>query len=261
MPSFLAKSIESCTIRFCNTFEDYDKCIELQRLVWNSVDLELTSARIYIISWNAGGFLLGAFTPEEELVGFLHTFPAHDENNEAIYYSHMLAIKPEWQNSGLGQMLKLRQREQALERGIRLIVWTFDPLQSRNAHFNINKLGCVTRKYKVNLYGTATSSVFDEGIEADRLLAEWWVRSPRVESVVANQSITIPTDWPFVEIPYDFAAVRSQDLAQARQWRYHVRSEFEKMFADGLICAGFQPGTSDRFSRYYFTDPEQLNLQ
>src|SRR5438094_980536 len=148
------------SIRNCNTFEDYEQCIELQRKVWHLRDIDITPLRIYVISQNAGGFTLGAFSSNGELVGFLHTLPAVGEGREFIYYSHMLAIIPELQNSGLGRELKLRQRERALENNVRYIIWTFDPLQSRNAHLNINKLGCVVRRYKVNFYSTSMASVF-----------------------------------------------------------------------------------------------------
>src|SRR5205823_4269133 len=119
------------------------------------------------------------------------------EGQEFIYYSHMLAIIPELQNSGLGRELKLRQRERALENNVRYIIWTFDPLQSRNAHLNINKLGCIVRRYKVNFYSTSMASVFDADIESDRLMAEWWVNLPRVESAIAGRAPTVSADAPF----------------------------------------------------------------
>lgn len=240
------------TIRLCTSFEDYDKCLELQRKVWGVPEVDVTPSRIYVISSNAGGFLMGAFTPEARLVAFLHTFPGFNEEREPFYYSHMLAVTPELQNSGLGYLLKLKQRERALEKGVRYVQWTFDPLQSRNAYFNINKLGCVVRSYKVNYYGATNTSVFDAGIEADRLMAEWWVNTARVERVIAGERPPVPAGAPYVEVPVNYNDVRAGGLNEARKWRLEVRARFQEMFARGLTVTAFERG--DKMSRYYFTE-------
>jgi predicted GNAT superfamily acetyltransferase len=244
---------ENYTIRICNTFEDYEKCIELQRKVWHLRDIDITPLRIYVISQNAGGFTLGAFSSEGEMIGFLHTLPAVGERREFIYYSHMLAIVPEMQNSGLGREMKLRQRERALENRVPYLIWTFDPLQSRNAHLNINKLGCIIRRYKINFYSSSMASVFDANVESDRLMAEWWISSPRVEAAIAGRRPDFPPDAPFVEVPYDIASVRAHNLDAVREWRNKTREQFQSVFGRGLVCTGFEPGSEERLSRYYFT--------
>jgi predicted GNAT superfamily acetyltransferase len=244
--------VSNYTIRVCNSLEDYEQCMELQRAVWHLEDIDITPLRIYVISQNAGGFTLGAFSPEGKLVGFLHTLPAVGENREMSYYSHMLAVIPELQNSGLGSELKLRQRERAIENKIRYIVWTFDPLQSRNANLNINKLGCIVRRYKVNFYGRL-GSVFDADVESDRLMAEWWVISPRVEAAIAGERPPVPEGAPFVEVPYNIGEVRSRDLEEGKHWRYKTREEFQNMLGRGLVCTAFERGGEDRLSRYYFS--------
>lgn len=245
----------SYTIRECDDFEDYEKCVALQRKVWNTDEREITPPRIYIISKNSGGFLVGAFTPDNELLGFLHSFGGFDEKFQPIYYSHMLAVLPEERNSGLGQELKLWQRERALKQKIQKVTWTFDPLRSLNAHFNINKLGCIIRHYKVNFYGTGATSVFDSGIEADRLKAEWWVDTQRVKQVLQGQIPSIPKNTPYIEIPVDISEVRERSLEETKEWRHRVREKFQAMFAQGLICTGFSRGQGTQFSRYYFTEP------
>ncbi len=208
---------------------------------------------MYIIAQHSGGFTLGAFSPEEQLLGFLNTLPAIGDGNKAIYYSHMLGIAPEFQDNGIGYALKLRQREEAIKNNIPLIRWTFDPLQSRNGHFNINKLGCVVRKYKVNFYGAGASTIFDAGIEADRLIAEWWVASRRVENALSRAQDIINETSPFVEVPLDFAVVRARNLEEANQWRSQVREEFQKLLDRNLVCTGFIPGSQSRLSRYCFS--------
>ncbi|MBI4854345.1 MAG: GNAT family N-acetyltransferase [Acidobacteria bacterium] len=242
------------TIRECDKFEDYEKCIELQRKVWHTEELEVTPPRIYIISKNSGGFLVGAFTLDNQLLAFLHSFGGFDEGLQPIYYSHMLAVLPEYRNSGLGQELKLWQRERALKQKIQKITWTFDPLRSLNAHFNINKLGCIVRQYKINFYGTGNTSVFDSGIEADRLKAEWWVNTQRVKQAINSQIPPIPKNAPYIEIPIDISEVRERSLEETKEWRYKVREEFQKMFLQGLTCVGFLRGQDTQLSRYYFAE-------
>jgi predicted GNAT superfamily acetyltransferase len=255
--SMTAISANSYTIRFCKTFDDFNQCIELQRKVWNIGDLEITPSRIYVISQNAGGFLLGAFTPENRLIGFLHTFPAFGEDRSLIYYSHMMAVEPELQNIGLGRELKLRQCQHAIENNIQQIIWTFDPLRSRNAYFNINKLGCIVRRYKVNFYGADNGSIFDAGIESDRLMAEWWVNSRHANAALNNKPLKIPTDAPFIEVPVEYTTVRSRSLAEAQEWRLRVREQFQYLFKHGLVCTGFERGNGEQMSRYYFTEWQQ----
>jgi predicted GNAT superfamily acetyltransferase len=242
------------TIRRCENFDDYQKCIDLQCSVWNFSELEATPPRIYVISQNCGGFLIGAFTPQNELLAFLHSFGGFDENLQPMYYSHMLAVVPEYHNSGLGRELKLWQRQEAIKHKIKKVTWTFDPLRSLNAHFNINRLGCIIRQYRANFYGTGNTSVFDSGIEADRLKAEWWVSTDRVAKIVAGELPSIPHDAPYVEIPVDISAVRENSLEETKMWRLKVREEFQKMFAQGLTCTAFVRGEGNSLSRYYFTE-------
>jgi predicted GNAT superfamily acetyltransferase len=124
----------------------------------------------------------------ETLVGLALAFVATREGL-AYLHSHMVAVLDEYQNREMGRMLKLAQRENALDRGINLIEWTFDPLQLKNAHFNIERLGAIVRRYLPNLYGR-TSSPLHAGLPTDRLVAEWWVRSQRVEAVLAGRPRT-----------------------------------------------------------------------
>ncbi len=250
-------STPNYTIRRCENFEDYEKCMELQRKVWHTTDLEITPARIYIISQNSGGFLIGAFTENNELLAFLHSFAGIDPQNQPIYYSHMLAVVPEYRNSGLGRELKLWQRIEAIKNKIKKVTWTFDPLRSLNAHFNINKLGCIVREYKVNFYGTDNTSIFDAGIESDRLKAEWWVDNERVEKAVQGENLPIDLSSPYVEIPTDISVIRGDSLAITKEWRLRVRKDFQAMFDQELVCTGFVRGQQDQFSRYYFSKPPQ----
>ncbi|HEY8459983.1 MAG TPA: GNAT family N-acetyltransferase, partial [Blastocatellia bacterium] len=171
--------IPQYAIRKCETIEEFEACVEMQREVWQFADLDVTPLRSYVVASNSGGFTLGAFAPSNKpmgkLLGFAHAIAAFDEKLRPYYYSQMLAVEPSLQNAGIGVKLKWGQRDHALKTGVPLIAWTFDPLQSRNAHLNIVKLGGVVRRYCVNYYGGGSSSVLHQGLDTDRLFVEWWV--------------------------------------------------------------------------------------
>src|SRR5215470_13336963 len=172
--------IPEYAIRQCVTLEEFEACVQMQRGVWGYSDIDVTPLRLYVIARYSGGFTLGAFDPSNKLLGMAHALAAFDEKLRPYYYSQMLAVEPRLQNAGIGVRLKLAQRDHALKTGVPLIKWTFDPLQSRNAHLNIVKLGGVVRWHRINFYGDKSSSVFHRDLDTDRLFIEWWVRSPRV---------------------------------------------------------------------------------
>src|SRR5499426_1809313 len=140
-------------IRQCETFKEFEACLQLQRDVWEYSDLDITPLRSYVVTRYGGGFTLGAFDASNKLIGMAHALAAFDEKLRPYYYSQMLAVEPRLQNAGIGVRLKLAQRDHAFKTGVPLLTWTFDPLQSRNAYLNIAKLGAVVRRYDVNLYG------------------------------------------------------------------------------------------------------------
>jgi predicted GNAT superfamily acetyltransferase len=232
-------------IRECTTVEEFDQCVRLQREAFGLPDLELSPRRHLIVARSAGGFTLGAFDGGR-MVGFVLNQVAVRERpgtgaDEPIGYSHMMAVAKEYQNRGVGARLKWAQRARVLAEGRRFIHWTWDPAQARNAHFNLNRLGVVVRRYAVNYYGTDYSTVtgrFAEplGLDSDRLVAEWELDSPRVEAFARGdvpeppgapeRAVLIPPDW-------------GEDTAAARAELLRVRGEFQSAFAAGLVCAGF----------------------
>ena len=242
------------TIRPCSNLSEFSACLQMQREVWQFADLDITPLRSFVITKNSGGFTLGAFSvAEEKLLGFAHALAAFDEQNQPYYYSHMLAVDPVFQNSGLGLKLKFAQRNHALQRGIGLMVWTFDPLQSRNAHLNINKLGGVIRKYQVDYYGHHSSSTLHQGLDTDRLLVKWWLDSRRVISSLESSSQTVASS-PVakVAIPFDLEEIKTRNLEEARTWQLQVRQSFQTHLSNGLFCAGFERGTLEKPSQYLF---------
>ena len=233
-------------VRDCATIEEFDRCIELQREAFALPDLEISPRRHLIVTRRAGGWTLGAFSGRE-LVGFVHHMVAvAGESGEVIGYSHMMAVARAYQNRGVGARLKWAQRARALGEGRRLIKWTWDPMQARNAHFNLNRLGVLVRSYAVNFYGTDYNTMGREkvdgvSLDSDRLFAEWHLDSGRVGRLAEGRPVEHePAPARTIEIPPDWAALVRGDPARARRDQLRVRAEFEEAFNAGLVCAGFQ---------------------
>ncbi len=237
-------SRDAIEIRDCATFAEYDQCIQLQREAFALPDMEISPRRHLIVTRRAGGWTLGAFAGDE-MVGFVHHMIAVLGENEIIGYSHMMAVAKDYQNKGVGAKLKWAQRARALSEGRNLIKWTWDPMQARNAHFNLNRLGVTVRSYGVNFYGTdyITMRHETEGsvhLDSDRLFADWQLDSSRVELLADGLAPgTDAAPAATIEIPSDWSSLISRDAAAARREQLRVRAEFEEAFAAGLICAGF----------------------
>jgi predicted GNAT superfamily acetyltransferase len=244
-------------IRDVESFEDIEKCVDLQRRTWGLPDVDITPSRLFVLARWTGTPPIGAFDPSGRLIAFLHTMLATFEGTTA-YYSHMLAVDESLRDTGIGYALKLEQRSRALAAGVPLVVWTFDPLQSRNAYFNINKLGVVVRRYVENFYGDRHSSVFDAGIGSDRVFAEWWVASDRVGRVVGGQKPSATGLEPYVTIPSDFAAIKRVDSERALIWRLRTREQFQSRLSRGLAAVALVRDAESGSSRYAFEPADTL---
>jgi predicted GNAT superfamily acetyltransferase len=146
------------------TIAEYERCIELQAAVWGYSDGDLVPRRMFILADCIGGQVIGAFDGDV-IVGFAMSLPGYRAGKPYLH-SHMLAVLPEYRNAGLGRKLKLAQRDDALDRGIDLMEWTFDPLEIKNAHLNIARLGAIARRYERDFYGPSTSPL--QGRTGDR---------------------------------------------------------------------------------------------
>jgi predicted GNAT superfamily acetyltransferase len=255
------------TIRDVEGFAEMKACEELQREVWGFDDLEVVSSHHLLAAREVGGVLVGAFDGES-LVGFAYGFVGL-AGGELEIHSHMLAVKPAYRNDNLGYRLKLAQRERALASGIAKMTWTFDPLQSLNAHFNFNKLGVVSDRYLVNFYGEATSSFLHQGIGTDRLWVSWLLDSARVKrrlggraegegvrpelekalplvSVGADgspqsggQGRTGGEEYLSIEIPGDIAGLQREQPNAAVEWREATRRAFTEALGSGYRVEEF----------------------
>src|SRR6266568_5405590 len=176
-------SADSIVIRLCHDLEVMRACVALQKEVWNFSDADLIPLRMFVVAEKIGGQIIAAFDGKEA-VGFGLSIPGYRDGRSYLH-SHMLAVRQTYRNAGLGRRIKLFQRDDALARGFELIEWTFDPLEIKNAYLNIEKLGAIARRYTVNQYGI-TSSPLQGGLPSDRLIAEWWLKSKRVEELVGR---------------------------------------------------------------------------
>lgn len=241
-------------VREISSIQEFERCIELQREAFNLPDLEISPLRHFVVSTNAGGFTLGAFIGKE-LIGFVHHLVAL-RKNEIIGYSHMTAVAKEFQNAGVGASLKWAQREKSLALGQHFIKWTFDPLQARNAHFNLNVLGAVIRTYAENYYGSNYLTMpgdFAEqtNLDSDRLFAEWQLDSAKVIALKEGKRLeTFERPEFAIEIPANWKTLVEHNLQQARREQLRVRAAFQQAFAKNLICAGFERGAET--SKYLF---------
>lgn len=249
--------MERPTIRPIDTFDEIEQCVELQRSVWSMPDVDLTPARLFVIAKWSTAPPLGAFDERGSVVGFVHTLLARFEGT-ICYYSHMLAVDERLRDTGIGYRLKLAQRDQAIADNVPLVVWTFDPLQSRNAHFNLNKLGAVARRYITNFYGERHATVFDAGIGSDRVYAEWWVRSRNVERALAGEPRADAGPRVYVEVPSDISGLKRRDQESALIWRLRTRERFQSSLSRGMVAIGFERGGEQATSRYIFADEEAV---
>src|SRR5215470_3758246 len=191
-------SADSIQLRRCHGIEEFRACVALQKEVWNFTDAELVPLRMFVVADKVGGQVMGAFEGDA-MVGFALSVPG-TRSGHVYLHSHMLAVRQEHRNSGLGRRLKLMQRDDAVSRGIELIEWTFDPLEIKNAYLNLEKLGAIVRRYNINQYGI-TSSPLQGGLPSDRLIAEWWLNSERVQALLASGKVPAVPSETTISVP------------------------------------------------------------
>jgi len=230
---------DSILIRKCEGLAELRACVALQKEVWNFSDIELVPLRIFVVAEKIGGQVMGAFEGAD-LVGFAFALPG-SRAGKSYLYSHMLAVRKQYRNGGLGRRLKLFQREDAVARNFDLMEWTFDPLEIKNAFLNIEKLGAISRRYNVNQYGI-TSSPLQGGLPTDRLVAEWWMKSKRVESVLTNGVHPTISATTTISVPgkiYEWK-MSAETRLMAQEVQDRNRPLFQKAFADGLSVLGYE---------------------
>jgi predicted GNAT superfamily acetyltransferase len=234
---------EGIIVRKCEGLEEFHRCVELQREIWKEAELEVEPATIFVVAAHTGGQVLGAFDGDR-MVGYTLALVGLRERVPYLH-SHMTGVKSVYRDRGVGRMLKLFQRDEALGRGIRLIQWTFDPLELRNAHFNLNRLGAICREYQPNLYGVTTSPLH-RGLATDRLLAEWHLDSARVVGAIENL-VKDPAEAPAViEVPAELERWQAEDSAKVGEVQAGLREKFTKWFARGYAAVALRKVPGNR---------------
>ncbi len=265
----------SVEIRGLETFSEYQACAQLQLDVWGFAEIEVVPAGHLVAMDHYGGVCLGAFDGDK-MIGFVCGFAGWD-HGRSYHHSHMLAVLPDYRGHRFGEKLKWAQREQVLEQGIELVNWTFDPLQAPNANLNLNRLGSIVRKYKVDLYGVSDSPLHG-GVPTDRFEAEWHLKSQRVVTALGGEW----DDWPgweklpranrtsvtddgllrcdeldlemdvealLVEFPKTITDLMAQNRKLALDWRFQTRKLFQEYFEKGYRVEALHRTESSAFYR------------
>jgi chorismate synthase len=252
----------SIVIRDIDSGAEMHAAEDLQKEVWGIPDLDVVPLSHLVAVKAAGGVLLGAFD-HEILVGFVYGFVG-DEHGQMSHHSHMLAVKRVYRNFHLGYKLKLAQRERVLAQGISVMTWTFDPLQSLNSYFNLNKLGVASDRYLIDFYGEDAPSFLHRN-GTDRLWVTWLHTSRRVSERLERTVARLEGERPLplvqlgldeaplrsklgeglsdeqalIEIPADINALQQRDVEKAFAWRAATRWAFTEALAAGYLVVDF----------------------
>jgi predicted GNAT superfamily acetyltransferase len=283
-----ARSID---IRSVRAFDDLRAVVELQKTYWGTNLESVIPAHMLFSIAQSGGHVLTAFddvTPVGCLVGFLGTSMT-DPDRPAManlqIVSKRMVVLPEYRSHGIGYRLKLAQRDLAIQAGIRLVGWTFDPLMALNAHLNIRKLGAVCPRYVIDYYGTNSDGGLVSHGMSDRLMVEWWVTNRRVEErlngsrapltlaqyreadtiilnppnitddgvITPSDSMVMPqSSLALIEIPLHFNTLAEGNSRLARAWRLHIRTAFQNIVSQGFIVTDFLRETLDGRERTFY---------
>lgn len=276
---------EGVIIRQLETIEEFRMAEEAQRAIWGVLDdTEVVPVHALLTVQKNAGLVLGAFDGKK-MVGFLFGFLGRTPEGKEKHCSHQMGVVPGYRGQRVGEALKRRQREFALEQGLDLITWTYDPLEGRNAYLNIRKLGAVCRTFVRDLYGEMQDAL-NVGLPTDRFQVEWWIRSPRVESRFSSKAPSPPVTldgllsngaaivnqvdlddaglpatltWEphrratvLIEIPPDFQEIKHADIKLARDWRLLTRALFEDYFEEDYTVVDFVSEVRDGRRRSFY---------
>jgi predicted GNAT superfamily acetyltransferase len=206
-------------VRALSGHAEFAEAVGLQKVIWGFDDLELLPVRFFVVASRIGGQTLGAFDGTR-MAGFLLAIPGIKKDTGIPYlHSHMLGVLSDYRDAGVGRMLKLAQRDEALARGIPLIEWSFDPFEAKNAYFNLERLGATVRTYVPDMYGLRTS-MLDGDLPTDRCIAEWWINETKPKLPVTAR-VSLPPE-------------------KTRESQAELARELQKYFADGLAVTGFE---------------------
>jgi len=225
-------------IRALHTHDEFVEAVALQQSIWGFDEVELLPVRLFVTATKVGGQAFGAFDGSR-MIGFCLAIPGIKTGGKCYLHSHMLGVVKEYRDSGVGRLLKLEQRKEALGRGIDLMEWTFDPLEIKNAYFNMERLGAIVRRYVLNQYGTTTSKLHS-GLPTDRCVAEWWMAGPRTQAILNGAPREREPEMARISVPAEIYEIKESDPARAREIQKRVSDQFLENFGKGLTVTGFE---------------------
>ncbi len=261
-------------IRSCAGHSELEACVQMQVETWGYDPTDIIPRKAFLVGQKIGGQVIGAFdtalqgaSPQggpESLVGFAMSLPGAktgDGAPQAYLHSHMLAVRDTYRNQGLGRQLKLEQRREALERGFRHMEWTFDPLEIKNAHLNICRLGAIARRYAADFYGVSSSRL-QGGLPTDRLVAEWHLDSPRVKALLAGRLALASSIQERIQVPAAIYQLKASEMDRSRAVEVQLenRSSFQQAFAKGLAVVGYTRD-ADGNGTFELGFPEEAGLE
>jgi predicted GNAT superfamily acetyltransferase len=249
IPSGTADAIE---LRALSSTADFAACVELQLATWGRSFAEAVPGSILKICQKVGGVAAGAFAREGQLLGFVFGLTGV-RGGRLVHWSHMLAVAPGARDLGLGTRLKLFQRDLLRGLGVGSVLWTYDPLEARNAHLNLNRLGAEVVEYVEDMYAGEMGSDLASGIGTDRFIVDWRIAGERSRheaaaggggegTIVSLESLTAPlpaTSRVRVEVPASIQDVKAERPAEAAAWRAVTRRAFEHYLAAGYRVTAF----------------------
>lgn len=263
-------------IRELTTMVEMEQVQELEQKVWKT---EAVPTHQTLTAVKNGGIMVGAYEGEQ-LVGFSYGF-AGFRNGKSYVCSHMLGIDEGYRSQGIGEKLKRKQREMAIEKGYDRMQWTYDPLETRNGYLNLTKLNGICDTYVENCYGEMQDGL-NEGLPSDRFELHWHLTSPYVvekhvpttedaaalstlsfneESLpvfVAGNDQTLTQPAYSITVPKDFQALKAASRELAMDWRLQTRAQFQKLFKAGYAAVRLQP--YETYNEYIFVKKETLAL-
>ena len=235
--------MSAITVRTIQELDELREAVQLQKVIWGFNDIDLLPVRLFVVATKIGGQTLGAFDGKK-MVGFLLAIPGLKKGGEVYLHSHMMGVSVDYRNAGVGRALKLAQRTDALQNGVNLVEWTFDPLQIKNAFFNIERLGAVVGRYVLNQYGI-TSSALQSGLPTDRCIAEWDLDSKRATCIIQGQPYDKPTVLERISVPTNIDHILKTQPEQGRDLQAKISEQFLWHLGAGLVVTGFERGEQE----------------
>lgn len=225
-------------VRAVTEHGQFQDAVRLQKEIWGFEDIDVLPLRFFVVATKIGGQALGAFDGDR-MIGFCMAVPGVRPGGKVYLHSHMLGVLPQYRNQGVARKMKLAQRDEALSRGIDLIEWTFDPLELKNAYFNIERLGAIVRTYRPNQYGVSSAALHGR-LPTDRCVAEWWLWSPRVRAIIAGQPFERSAIEARIPLPQEIGTIRSGNPERAREIQTKTREQFQAALGRDLAVIGFE---------------------